>query len=108
MTAPALSLALLLLASAANAQPPPADPERDERARNHYAAGNSYYQNGAYEDAVREFRLAYELSQRPALLFNLANAYERLGRVEEAADHLSRFLAAVPETPDRTTLEERL
>ncbi len=60
----------------------------DARARELYLQGDREYQAGRYEQAVAAFQEAYRLSGRPLLLFNLANAYERLGRYAEALEAL--------------------
>jgi len=79
-----------------------------ERARLHFQAGASYYEAGSYEDALREFRHAYEMSGRPQLLYNLSLCYQNLGRLEEAIAHLRRFLDEVEEVPNRANLEIRI
>jgi len=38
------------------------------------------------------------------LLFNISQAYERMGDLEKALDHLKRYLEADPDTEDRPTL----
>lgn len=68
----------------------------DARAKELYLRGDRRYAEGDYEAAVVAFAEAYRLSGRPALLFNLANAFERLGRYEQALDHLERYAAHAP------------
>jgi tetratricopeptide (TPR) repeat protein len=97
-----LLLLLSLLPSSAAAQ------SDDERARGHFRAGASYFDQRRFELAAREFEEAYRLSERPALLLNLATTYERMGRHERAATYLARYLEADPDTPERRTLEARL
>jgi tetratricopeptide (TPR) repeat protein len=81
----------------------------DERARRHFASGESYYAEGDYESALHEFEQALRLSQRPALHYNLYLVKERLGRLAEAADHLERYLADAPVAgSDRELLTRRL
>lgn len=77
-------------------------------ARSHFDAGYSYFQEARYDDALREFERAYELSQRPALLFNMSQCYERLGRLDEAIRYLDRFIGASPPPEDRPFQERRL
>lgn len=79
----------------------------DERARAHFLAGRSYFEQGRYEDSVREFELGYELSGRPIFLLNVATSLERLDRFGEAADKLEAYLSEEPEADDRRTLEAR-
>ena len=85
---------------------PPADV--DERARAHFQSGRAYFDTADYESALREFNQAYALSHRPALLYNIYAAHERLGNLEEAIRYLERYLAEGGEIPDRATLEVRL
>lgn len=103
------SAALLGLASPtalAHAQSSPT--AADERGQLHFQAGNDSYHRGDYESALREFRIALELSGRAELHFNLASCLERLDREQEAADELEAYLAASPEAPNRDALAERV
>lgn len=52
-----------------------------------------------YEVAAREFEVAYELSQTPALLFNAASAWEAVPDVERALSALHRFVDSNPDGP---------
>ena len=95
--APLAAGSLLLLAGgSARALPNPpthkVDKKADAHARKLYKKGDRAYAEGRYEDAVAAFERAYRLSGRSLLLFNLGNAYERLGRYGEAAEALDRYL----------------
>lgn len=68
----------------------------DQRARELYVQGDRYYAEGRYELAVQAFQESYRLSGRPLLLFNLANALERIGRYTEALDALRRYQPSAP------------
>jgi hypothetical protein len=96
--------ALVLLSSAAaHAQNAPStgatatELSADERARELYLRGDRLYAEGNYDGAISAWRDAYTLSQRPALLYDLANALERLGRYEEALHYLNLY---APNAPD--------
>src|SRR3954447_19010972 len=80
----------------------------DENARIHFESGAAYLKQSDNENALREFQAAYSLSKRPALLLNIANVYERMGKPQEAVDALSRYLNEDPKAPDRTTVETRI
>lgn len=82
--------------------------EEDATARSHFQAGRSHYDRGAYEEAQREFEAAYELSQRPALLYNLYLVAERLGDLDTAIAHLERYLTEGEPGDERAQLEPRL
>lgn len=87
---------------------PPAVAQSDDLAKGHYMAGQAYYNQARYAEAVREFQEAYRLSPKPALLYNIAQAYERMGKIDDAIAHLKKYLAAAPDASDRTAVEERL
>lgn len=63
----------------------------EQRARELYEQGDEAYANGRYDDAISAFREAYSLSARPLLLYNLANAQERAGYLEDAVASLERY-----------------
>jgi tetratricopeptide (TPR) repeat protein len=77
----------------AQSAPPPAEApsETEERAKLLFGNGRALYSEGNYEAAILAFQEAYALSNRHSLLFNIANAEERLGRLDDALDTLNRF-----------------
>jgi tetratricopeptide (TPR) repeat protein len=85
-----------------------AQPSDDERARGHFNAGASYFDQRRYDLAAREFEEAFRLSDRPALLLNLSTTYERLDQLDRAAEYLEQYLQREPTSPQRRTLEIRL
>lgn len=87
-----------------------AQPSDDERARSHFQAGQSYYDQGRYAESAEQFDEAHRLSGRPQLLANAALAYERGGDLARAIERLEAFVASnAPEaTSQATTLERRL
>lgn len=90
------------------AGPALAQQDLDAAARAHFQSGTAYFETGDYESALREFQRAYDMSQRPALLYNIYLAQERLNQLAPAADALERYLAAVPDDPRHGTLALRL
>jgi tetratricopeptide (TPR) repeat protein len=64
-----LLLASLLWAAATGAQP------GADEARKYFNIGAKAYQQGKYDDALPAFREAYRISQRPGLLFSMAQAH---------------------------------
>jgi tetratricopeptide (TPR) repeat protein len=84
------------------------DDDRDDaQARELFLEGDEAYAEADYERAATLFMRAYELSGRPALLFNLGNAYERMGAYDRAAEALQRYLDS-PEARDREVIERRI
>jgi hypothetical protein len=105
MSRPRLIVLLLALARAAAAG---GDTDDEVAAKNHFLSGTSYYDEGRYADALREFQEAYRLSKRPSLLYNVGACFDHLGRLREAVGALKGYLAAVPDAEDRTSVEKRI
>lgn len=100
-----LVFALLLLPAGALGQTTDA---MDAEARALFEAGNTAFNDTRYADALTHFRRAYELSERPELLYNVGVAADRLRRDAEALDAFEAFLAAVPDHPRRRDVEARV
>lgn len=80
----------------------PGDEQTDHQAREAFRKGDRAYADKRYEDAVEAFTKAYELSNRPLMLYNIANALERLERWEEAAEKLRKYRDYAPRSELRT------
>ncbi len=105
--APAFPALLLLLAAApAVAQPSPED--GTQQARAHLRTGVALYDDGRYDEAAREIEAAFALRPLPDLQYNLAQCYERLGRLKEAGDAYRRYLAGKPGADDEDTVKRRV
>ncbi len=85
--------------------PEPVDSELEARAAFH--RGDRLYLEGDYEGAVKAFEEAYALSGRIEMLFNLANAHERLGNYDKASVALRGYIPHSPAST-RAALEKRL
>lgn len=81
---------------AAPAGPQAASASHDAEARGIFLAGKAAYEDARYEAALGHFREAYELSKRPALLFNIGQAAEKLRRDQEALEAFKAYLDQVP------------
>jgi tetratricopeptide (TPR) repeat protein len=68
------------------------DAPDEQAARNHFARGVTLYDNGQYEEAIREFSIARALRPRPAFFFDIGRCQERLENWAEAADSFTRYL----------------
>ncbi|MCS6800144.1 MAG: hypothetical protein NZ898_16760 [Myxococcota bacterium] len=80
----------------------------DAEARAVFVRGREAYERGDFETALASFRRAYELSGRPALLFNVGQAADRLRRDREALEAFEAYLAAVPDAGNRAEVEARI
>jgi tetratricopeptide (TPR) repeat protein len=82
--------------------------ETDAEARASFDVGRRAYEEGRFGDALRSFRHAYSLSQRPELLYNIGTCQDRLRRDEEALASFEAYLEAVPDAENRATVEARV
>ncbi|MBX7197487.1 MAG: tetratricopeptide repeat protein [Sandaracinaceae bacterium] len=80
----------------------------DQEARSVFEAGRTAFSHGRYEQALQFFRQAHELSGRPQLLYNIAQALDRLDRDEEALEAYRRFAAEDPESDLRAQVDARI
>lgn len=80
----------------------------DETARRVYLEGRDAFEEGRYEDALRLFETAYELSGRPELLYNIGTTADRLRRNRRALEAFERFLEARPDSEYRPAVEARV
>lgn len=100
LLAAVLGLAIILGSALASAQ-------QDPRAL--FREGQVAYETGDYATAARLWEEAYALDARPALQYNLAQAYERLGELARAADAYRRFIEnAPPDSAEVPTARARL
>ncbi|AKF11050.1 PEGA domain-containing protein [Sandaracinus amylolyticus] len=107
-----LAVALLLalaapLPSGARAQD--AEPSREARAeaRERFERALELYDEGLLDQALVEFRRAYEVAPAPQVLFNLGQVYASLGRAVESVDAFEQYLREMPSlAPDRRAAVE--
>ncbi|MCS6857156.1 MAG: tetratricopeptide repeat protein [Sandaracinaceae bacterium] len=82
---------------------------QDEEARRRFLEGRSAYEAGNYEEALRLFEEAYRLSPRPALLYNIGQAADRLRFDERALQAFEAYLEVSPQdAPNRAEVEKRI
>jgi tetratricopeptide (TPR) repeat protein len=83
------------------------EPDR-EVARRFYEKGVDAYSAGRYDDAVSAFREALALQPSPALHFNIARSYDRLGKWGLAADEYQRYIDTSTDEPSVATARDRI
>ena len=79
----ALLLALLLGAPASDAA----------RAKQLYEQGQTEFELGHYQDAIAKWEEAYRLKPVPQALYNMGQAYSKLGQLEQAAHAYKTMIA---------------
>jgi len=108
----ALSALMLLRAPSARAQGviDMGTSMSDQKAKAHFKVGKSLYDAGRFAEAASEWEQAYQLSQKPELLYNLYVAYRDASDQPKAIDALHRYLdsPAEIEVDARANLQARL
>jgi hypothetical protein len=107
MTKTIVLAALLFGATVAHAQVPSDDAKKAE-AKSWYEQGLSAYNLGNFPKAIEAFTKAYELSQAPGLLFNIAQSHRLNKEYEKASYFYSTYLRLKPDAPNRADVEARI
>jgi tetratricopeptide (TPR) repeat protein len=68
----------------------------------------AHYQAGRYEKAAKAFHEAYKLYPQATFIYNVAAAWHKLGRAEEAIEAYTRYLAEAPDAKDRDKVREAI
>ncbi len=97
-----LALATLLTLAA------PALAQTREAARRHARKANELAASGKCAPAIPEFTAAYRVLKDPAILFNRAECFRKLGKKDEALADYKKFLADLPKAPNRSSVEARI
>lgn len=101
--------AVLAIALAAFvALPSEAHAQDDEEARFHAVVGEAmrYYTEEKYDAAIERFFAAKLIKDKPELVYNIARAYDKMGRCSTAKKHYAQFLAR-GDSPDELRAKAR-
>ena len=79
------------------------DPRAEAKAQ--YQQGRTLFDQGEYEKAIDAFRAADQLAPSGVNDFNIALAYEQLGRPADAIRHYRSYLARVPDASNKAAVE---
>ena len=74
--------------------------KRSQEFVQHYEAGMRHYAQKEYAAAVDRLQLAFQIEQKPRLLYNLARCHFELGHAEEALSLYQRFLRLEVNPPE--------
>lgn len=77
----------------------------EDQARELYKKGMTHYELGQFDDAIVEFKRAYELTSAPGLLFNIAQVYRMKKNADQAVYFYKTFLRLVPDASNRADVE---
>jgi tetratricopeptide (TPR) repeat protein len=101
----AILVAQILVSTSVQAAP--AD-DSVAQAKEYYRRGTALYDLGKYLEAAAEYETAFRLVDRPALLFNIGQAYRLGGKPREALRAYEGFLRRQPEAPQRAEVETQI
>ncbi len=99
-------LVALLLACAAPAWGQGND--KDRQAREFFLKGKKAYQQGLYEEAMKNFKAALDVRPSPILEYNIGRCHDKLGQQKEAIAAYKRYLVSRPNAPNRETVKARI
>jgi tetratricopeptide (TPR) repeat protein len=100
-----LVVAALLFGAAGTAH---AEDEGTAKARVHLRAGIADYDEGRYAEAASEMEQAYAIRPLPDLQYNLAQCYERLGRLDDTVKAYEAYLDGRHDAPDTEVVKKRV
>lgn len=107
-----LACAVALASPPVWADPPPdpkSNPSRADikRARELFDNGATLFAEGSYDGAIEAFRRAFQLSGEANCLFNIALAYDRVDRFDDAIEYLQYYRAYAPKR-DHESIAKRM
>ena len=82
--------------------------DRAEEGRRQLKAANQLAAAGKCKAAIPKFTASYRILRDPAVLFNRAECYRKLGDDKKALADYRRFLQQMPAAPNRATVESRI
>lgn len=86
-----------------------ATPDDVEGAKGAHKAASQFFERGDYDRAIQYWNDAYGFDcSKPALLLNIANAYEKKGNKRATISILVEYLARAPESPDAGTIQAKI
>lgn len=100
------ALFAVAIAVAGGARTSAQDP--DAEARVLFQQGETAYTEGRFQEALELFRRAYDISQRPQLLYNIGLAATNVGNRDAALEALEQFIRLVPDAENRGVVEGRI
>ena len=103
-----VSFVCLSSTAAVDAQSSASREARIAQAKKAFTSGTRAYANGDFETALRSFQRAYELTESPDLLYNIATVSDRMRLDDEALEAYEGYLAARPKSADREHVESRI
>jgi tetratricopeptide (TPR) repeat protein len=103
-----LLLSILVVPLLLLAPPARADDAAVAQAKQRFSAAKAAYSEGRYKDAVELFTQANALDPHAELLYNVGQAYEKLGDSANALRVFREYLRLLPNAADRAVVEQKV
>ena len=84
------------------------DAGTDELARREFELGKRAYEAHSWDEATARFERAYELSNRPALLYNIGQSADRARNDVKALASFEKYLELVDDSPNHKVVRARV
>jgi tetratricopeptide (TPR) repeat protein len=98
-------VSLVVAATQATSSLSTAGASAEERARQYFRQAMRDYKDGRFRDAIGEFLKADHLKPGAALIYNVAQSYEKLGDLANAIQFYRLYLERDPAASDRRAVE---
>jgi len=90
------------------APPPPKVDPTQAQADALFEKGQASYQSGQYQEAIEQFKQAYELVKDPVYLFNVAQSYRKVADCLNAHDYYEQYLQQAPNAENKDKVNQWL
>jgi tetratricopeptide (TPR) repeat protein len=84
------------------------DKAKEAEAKKLYDEATALYNLGQFPDAAERYKQAYTAMPLPPMLYNIAQSYRLANDFKNALFFYRSFLRAMPNTPSRKQVEERI
>jgi hypothetical protein len=105
---PPLLLAGLLLGDARPVLAMQLTPQQKDEIKLHYQRATRAYDLQKYQEAIEEYKKAYEIGGDPPMLYNIAQAYRLNDQPAEAISFYRRYLQRSPNARNREDVERKI
>jgi tetratricopeptide (TPR) repeat protein len=108
MTSCLLGPSLVLAAATVAPVAGQVDPQTLDKARILFDRGRTHFDLAEYDEAIQNFRAAYEITTAPLLLFNIGQAQRLKGNCRGAIDSYRHFLLLAPDVAQSAEASQHL
>jgi tetratricopeptide (TPR) repeat protein len=103
-----VSFALLTPAFVQAQQPTQPTQAELDRAKSYFETAQLEYNNGNYSEALEQYKKAYNIVQKPTILFNIGQCHRKLNNFQDASDSYKQFLKDDPDTQYKGEVEYKI